>query len=121
MKRLKKKGQAVLYVFWFITAVIIVTIAAVLAPMGVLFNTKMLQAGEDILDKSLDEINAIDDVTVKAAVNDTVLAAKNAGTTNINVNANFFQYSWVIILLITGVITFLQARRLIEVGAGGFV
>lgn len=118
---MKKKGQAVLYVFWFIAAIIIITIAAVLAPMGVLFNTKMLTAGEDILNKAQSDIDGIQDADVQASVNATVAAAKSAAATNINVNANMFQYSWVLILIITGIIVFLQARQLIEVGAGGFI
>ena len=78
-----KKGQAVLFVYFFISAVIIVIIAAVFAPMGVLFNTKMYAAGEDILLKAQDEIDEIDDTTVQGQINDTIDAALDAGTNNI--------------------------------------
>lgn len=118
MKSLKKKAQAVLYIYFILAAVILIAIAAVFAPMGVLFNTKMYTAGEDILQKSLDEINNIQDDEVRASVTATVNAALDAGENNIEVNAGIFQYSWVIILIVTGVIFFLNSRRLIETGQG---
>lgn len=121
MKKQNKKAQAVLYVFFIITAIIIVTIAAVLAPMGVLFNTKMYAAGEAILEDAQPDIDNINDANIRAAVNSSVAAAKQAGSTSITVNSSIFQYSWILILLITGLVVFLQARRLIEVGAGGFI
>jgi hypothetical protein len=116
-----KKGQAVLYVYFIITAIIIVTIAAVLAPMGVRFNAAMYAAGEDILEDSKADIDAIQDNAVRKQVNATVEAALDAGANNIEVNAQIFQYSWVIVLILTAVVVFLNARRLVEVGAGGFI
>lgn len=116
-----KKGQAVLYVYFIITAIIIITIAAVLAPMGVRFNAAMYAAGEDILEDSKADIDSISDNSIRAQVNDTIYAALNAGANNIEVNAQIFQYSWVIVLILTVVVVFLNARRLVEVGAGGFI
>lgn len=116
-----KKGQAVLYVYFFIAAIIIVTIAAVFAPMGVLFNSKMYTAGESIMLKAQDEISGIQDASVRASINETVQQALDAGQNNIEVNAAIFQYGWVFVLILTGLIVFLQTRRLVEVGAGGFV
>lgn len=118
---MNKKAQAVLYVYFMIAAVIIVTIAAVLAPMGVLFNTKMFTAGEDILAMSQDEINDIDNPTIRARVNSTVASAMAAGENNIDVNSAIFQYAWVVVVVLTALIVFLQTRRLIEVGSGGFI
>jgi hypothetical protein len=119
--KISKKAQAVLFVYFFITAVIIVVIAAVLAPMGVLFNTKMYEAGEDILARAQADIDNIQDATVQGQINDTIDAALDAGQNNIDVNAAIFQYGWVFVLILTGLIVFMQTRRLIEVGAGGFI
>lgn len=116
-----KKGQVTLYIYFFITASIIIVLAALLAPIGVLFNTKMFQAGEVIIGDSLDEIDGIQDLTVKASVNATVASAKAAATNNITVNSAMFQYAWVVVLVLTAIIVFLYSRRLIEVGAGGFI
>lgn len=116
-----KKAQATLYIYFIIAAIIIVVIAAVLAPMGVQFNTAMYEAGEEILLDSQPYIDAIDDASVRASINGTVHTALDAGTNNVEVNAAIFQYGWVLVLILTGVVVFLQTRRLIEYGAGGFV
>ncbi len=116
-----KKAQAVLFVYFFISAIIIVTIAAVFAPMGVLFNSKMYAAGDDILARAQADIDDIHDTAVRTQINDTISAAKAAGQNNIDVNASIFQYGWVFVLILTGLIVFLQTRRLIEIGAGGFI
>ena len=116
-----KKGQMVLYVLFFMLAIVIITMAAVMAPMGVLFNSKMYEAGEDILDRAQPSIDSISDSAVRTQINNSISAAKSAGATNININANIFQYSWIPIVFITAIVIFLQARRLIEVGAGGFI
>jgi len=118
---MNKRGQAVLYIYFFIAAIIIVVIAAVLAPMGVLFNSEMYEAGEDIMLKSQDSIADIDNVAVREQINASIQAGLDAGVNNIEVNAAIFQYSWVIVILLTGLIVFMQSRKLIEVGAGGFI
>lgn len=116
-----KKGQAVLYITFFISALIIIVIAAVLAPMGVQFSTVMFTEGESILANAQPDIDAIQDTDIQAAINASVASAKEAGSTNIQVNSAMYQYAWVLVIILAGVIFFLQTRRLIEVGAGGFV
>lgn len=121
MKKLNNKAQAILYVYFFITAVIIVVIAGVLAPMGVMFNAAMYAEGEEILERSRPYINDINDLEVQAQINATVNAALDAGENNIEVNAAIFQYSWVAVLILTSLIVFMQTRRLTEISGGGFV
>lgn len=122
MKKINKKGQISIYVFFMFIAIIIIVIAGVLAPMGVLFNTKMLQAGESILNKSMDEIEGINDPTIRTQINDSVYSAIDASADNIEVNAGLFQYSWLLILGLTGLVVFLFSRRVVEIsGSGGFI
>lgn len=116
-----KRGQVVLYIYFFIAMIILVTIAAVLAPMGVRFNSAMYTAGEGILADAQPDIDAIQDASIRTAINESVTAAKSAGQNNVEVNAAIFQYSWVLVLILIAVILFIQSRRLIEVGRGGFV
>lgn len=118
---MKKKAQVTMYIYFMFMAIIIIVIAAVFAPMGVLFNTKMYEAGEGILLDANDSIADINDATVRARVYAVVNSAYDAGENNIEVNANIFQYSWIIILVLTGIVVYLQTRRLVEVGAGGFI
>jgi len=115
------RGVVAYYLTFFIMAVIIITIAAVLAPMGVLFNTKMYAAGEGILLMANDSIADINDATVREAIYNVTNAAFSASKMNIEVNADIFQYSWVLIICLVGLVIFLFTRRTVEFAGGGFV
>lgn len=114
-----KKGSIAIYMAFIITAVIIVVITAVFAPMGVLFNTKMYAAGEDIMLRANQSIEEINDATVKAAVRSNINNAFAAQENNIAINANLFQYSWVFIIGLSALVVFLYTRRLAEIQGGG--
>lgn len=120
MKFLKgKKGFVWLYVSFMIFAVVIVLIAGVLAPMGVLMNTKFMEAGLDILERTQDDINDINDANIRNSINQSIQDALDAGTENIEVQADIFQYSWIFVVVLGAIIVFLAARRLVEYGYGG--
>lgn len=120
--RKNKKAQVTLYVYFIIAALILVIIAAVLAPMGVQFNSVLYEAGEEIMLDSLPYIEDIDDADVRTQITSTINSALASQQNNIEVNAAIFQYGWVAILILSAIIVFLHTRRLIAVGgAGGFI
>lgn len=117
-----KRGLVWLYVSFMIMAMVIVIIAGVLAPMGVMMNTKFMEAGMDILEMTQDDLNAINDTDVKESINGTINNALDAGVDNIDVQGDIFQYSWIFIIVLAAIIVFLAARRIVEFGGGaGFV
>ena len=119
-----KKGTIGLYITFFILAVLVITIGAVLAPMGVLFNTEMLLAGEDIMMMANDSISSINNETIRNSIQSILSSGMSNVQNNIEVNSDLFQYSWLFVLLITGLVIFIASRRLIETqskGGGGFV
>ena len=123
MKLLKnKRGTIMLYITFIILAVIIITISAVVAPMGVLFNTKMYQVGEQIILDANESISAIDNSTVRTNLQTMFSNALGNTENNIEVNNSIFQYGWIIVLVLTGLVLFIYTRRLVEVGSsGGFI
>lgn len=116
-----KKGQVGIYVTLIFISVIIVILAAVFAPLGVLLNTELYAAGEDILLRANESVAAIGDSEVRGAVYDQIDEAFSAQQNNIDINADFFQYSWVLIVGLTALVVFIFTRRLVEVGGGGFI
>jgi len=116
-----KKGVVGLYISFILFAFVLLTLAAIFAPIGVRFNTEMYKAGENILLQANSSIQDINDTVVKNQIEGIIDSAVTASTTNIEVNADIFQYSWVIFLVLGGIIVFLSARRLVEVGGGGFI
>ncbi len=117
-----KKAQVGLYITWFILAIIIIVITGVLAPMGVLFNTEMLKAGEFILLQANDSIQGIQNASIQASVQDMLDESMAAAENNIEVNSDLFQYSWILVLVVTGLVIFIATRRSVEfTSRGGFV
>lgn len=118
---MNKKGQVSIYVAFIIAAVFIVIISAVFAPMGVKFNTEMYRAGEKILASTNESIAQIQNETIRTEVMSAIHTAQLASVDNIEINADIFQYGWVVIIILVGLIVFLYTRRLTELGAGGLV
>lgn len=122
MKRMNKKGTVMLYITFMILMIIIVLLAAVLAPMGVLFNTKMYEVGEElIIESNNTHVQNINDATVRGEIEDVLNQALASEQNNIEVNAAIFQYGWVFAVVITGLVLFIFARRMVEYGGGGFI
>lgn len=105
-----------LYITFMILALIIVVIAAVFAPMGVLFNTKMYAAGEGIMLKANSTISEINDSNVRSHVYQVINSGLAAQQNNIDVNAAIFQYGWIFLVVISGLVVFIFARRMVEYG-----
>lgn len=116
-----KKAQVSMYFVFIITAIIIIVISAVLAPMGVLFNIKMYEAGENILLQANESISGINDPTVRAAIYNVTESALDAGQTNIEVNSDIFQYGWILVIVLSGIVIFIFTRRTVEYSGGGMV
>lgn len=117
-----KKGVVAYYLTFIIIAVVIITITAILAPMGVMFNTRMYEMGEQILIDNNVTIAAIADVNVRESIYNITGAALAATETNIEVNADLFRYGWALVICLSGFIIFLFTRRSVEyAGAGGFI
>jgi len=114
-----KKGVVSIYLTFMIVSIIIVLIAAAFAPMGVLFNTKMFEAGEDILLRANDSIENIQDPNVKASVTENIGQAIEAADNNIEVNSDIFQYGWILVIGMAALVIFLFTRRLVETSGGG--
>lgn len=117
-----KRGQVTLFLTFMVLAIFIVVLGALFAPMGVLFNEKMYEAGEEImLQANASAIKNINDATVRNSITNVISTGLEQTENNIDVNTTIFQYSWVILLLVTGLVVFLQSRRMVEYGAGGFI
>jgi len=116
-----KKAQVTIYLSGLIAMIIIVLVAGFVAPMGTRFTAEIINAGEQQLLRANESIQSIQNDTIREGVTGTISEAFDAGTTNIEVTTDMFQYLWVIVLAVVSLILFLFTRRIIEVGGGGFV
>lgn len=113
-----KKASLSIYITFMFVAIIIVMIASVFAPMGVLFNTEMYIAGEDIIEQANESISTITDDTVRNSYYDMISSSRNAVDNNVEINSDIFQYSWVFIIILSMIVVFLYTRRLSEINRG---
>ena len=71
-----------------------------------------------------DSISSINNETIRNSIQCILSSGMSNVQNNIEVNSDLFQYSWLFVLLITGLVIFIASRRLIETqskGGGGFV
>lgn len=113
-----RHGTITLFLVFLITAIILVLISAVFAPMGILFTQKMYIAGEGIINRSADDLASISDLSMREAINGSISSAKAATLSNIEVNSALFKYGGIVVLGITALILFLYSRRLVEINSG---
>ena len=116
-----KKASIGMYITFVITAIIIIVITGLIAPMGVMFSTQMYEAGEQILIDNNATIANINNAQVRQSIYNMTDEALGATHTNIEVNSDLFQYAWVIVLVLAGLIVFIYTRQVTEFRAGGFV
>lgn len=119
--KLGKKATVAFYLSFIIISILIITMSAVLAPLGVLFNTKMYLAGQDILKQANSSIESIQDAGMRQAIANVTTAAYMAAETNIEVNNSIYQYGWVLVIALAGLTLFLITRETVEFSRGGFV
>lgn len=115
-----KKSQILIYISWFIVALLIIVITAVLAPAGVMFNTKMYEAGEKIYLKTNSSMN-ISNTEVNARVQNVLNAGFDNLETNIDISGDLFQYGWILLLVISTLSVFIYVLRIKEIQGGGYV
>lgn len=120
-KKNRKRGQISLMLVFFITSLLIVIIAAVLAPLGVQINSEFYAAGESIMLEANHSISQINNTDVKTEIQTTIGDALDSQQTNIEVNSAVFKYGWVFVLILAALVTFLYTRRLVEYGGTGFI
>lgn len=121
---MNRKGSITIYITVFIASVIIIVLASVLAPAGVLLTSEFYSAGEDILLQANDSISNIQDSTVRGTLQNATASALSGAETNISTLTDFYQYSWIIVLVMVGFIGFLFTRAMVErqtLGGGGLI
>lgn len=115
-----KKGQVGFYIAFIILAVIIVVIGALAAPLGARISTEFYAVGVNLLnDTRYNPVASIDDPLIRAQLESTFDSAIDAGETNIEVSTSLFEFSWVFLLIIIGIVFFLLTKQAVPYQRGG--
>lgn len=117
---MNKRGVVSIYLSLIFLVIIIICIAAVVAPLGARFITEMYLAGDQIMRDTNSSIQGIMNSQIREQVQTNLDAAVEAQGHNIDVNIYFFRYSWILVIGLGALVAFIQTRALVEV-SGGFV
>lgn len=113
----RKKGVIALFFAFVIVSIIMIVLFAFAIPLILATNIGLYGAGDDIMDKI--DLGTINDAGIRTAINDSLTTARASTADNVSILSSFFQYSWLIIIVILGLIMFLYSRRIIETQVGG--
>lgn len=120
---MKRKGQLAIFFAFFVFAIIIILMAAVLSPMATRFTTESILAGEMILESTQERALDINDTEIRNSVNASIQGALDNAEDNITINTAIFKYMWVLVVSLGCLIMFLITRSLVEFGksSGGII
>lgn len=107
-----KRGVIGIFLVFVFMACLIVFLFGVATPVLMNWNVEMYSAGERILENA--HIDEIQNETVRAAVQGSFDSALDATEENIEILSYFYQYSWLIIMIVLLLVVFLRSRSLVE-------
>lgn len=102
-----------------LTAIFVVLLAGIFAPMGVQINSIIYESAEDIMLDANTTIQNISNDDVREQLEDMFSSSLAAQQNNIEVNNAIFKYGWILAILLTGLVLFLITRQLVEFRQGG--
>lgn len=117
-KIFKKKGNVTLFIVFLFLATIMILLAAVIVPILIRQSTTFYVIGQGIINDSMQDINNITNVAIRTQINQSLTAAQQSTADNIDILSYIFRYSWVLILIVLGIVGFIATRRQVETGGG---
>ncbi len=102
-----RKGVVGMWLVFIIMSVLLLFLFGFAVPILIEFNTQFYSAGNDIL-------NSINTSTLPAVANESIEAARTSTSQQISALSFFYQYSWLIILIIILFILFMRTRTIVE-------
>ena len=111
-----KPGVAGIFIAFIFISIVLIFLFAVGIPFLMAWNTQMYAAGEQIMsDSSIQSaIDSISDATMKAEIEGIFTVAKSSTADNVSILGFFYQYGWIIIIIITCLMLFMKTRVLVE-------
>lgn len=111
-----KPAVAGIFIAFIFISITLIFLFAVGIPFMIAWNTEMYAAGERIMSSSNIQatIDSIQDASIKAEIEDVFTEAKSSTSTNVSILGFFYQYGWIIIIIITCLMLFMKTRVLVE-------
>jgi cytoskeletal protein RodZ len=108
----QSKGVLGVFMVFVFMAVILVFLAAIGTPFLMATHVEFYKAGEIVLQDI--DVSTIQDVNVRTELNASLESAKSATTQNVSILSSFFQYAWIIIIIVILFVLFMESRVIVE-------
>ena len=113
---INQKGSFSYFMVFIVLAVMLVFLFSIGIPLLTQINTEFYAAGEPMLDTAYANALEVNDATVQAAMLSNIDGQRNSLPDQIEVLSVFFQYGWLIIIVVIVLVLFMASRRSIESG-----
>jgi len=118
---LNKKANLNLYILLTMSGLFIITLVAIILPIGVQFSAEMYKAQESIIDDTKDDISSISDTTIRETTQSYLKTGKETTKDNIKLYSFMFENGGVILLILGLLVLFFYSRTLSEQNLQGGV
>lgn len=115
---MNQKGSFAFFYAFIILSVSLLVLFALGLPLITLILTNLYEAGEPLLQDQNTIANSIDNNAIRIAMQDNIESQINGIPDQIDILTVFYQYGWLIILIIIAVTLFIYARQTVETGIG---
>jgi predicted PurR-regulated permease PerM len=110
----QKKGVVPFFMVFVFLSVVLVFLFAFATPLLIDIQTGMYNAAEIALDDADNWASQINDADVKTQIETTLDTSRDSIPDQIEIMGFFFQYSWVIIILVVLFVIFMMTRTTVE-------
>ena len=124
IRKFCKNDEAVLgfFLIFVFSATMLVFLFSFAIPFLTNFTTSLYVAGDDVIADAETKIDEIQNVTIREQIKSNLQNMQAATQENINYMAFFYQYSWILVIVIITFMLFMLARSIVETkGYGGVV
>ena len=109
-----QRGQISFYLYFVITAVVLLFVFAFIVPFLMTMNTATFRASENLLEMGREQANLIQDGNVRTPLLLVFDDSVDAVVTNVQALGSFFQYTWALVIIGLLLVVFLFTRQNVE-------
>lgn len=113
-KIMNERGVITYAIVFIFLAFILLTVFVFITPVLIEFNAEMYAAGEEILLDANATANEFQNQDIKAQFQDALGSAQQSIPTQVSILAAFFQYAWIIILIVVLMVLYMLTRETVE-------
>lgn len=107
-------GFASFFLVFVLLGTMLLFLFAIACPFLISFSSHTYLMGQEIMENTMDDLEAIENETIREEIIGTINQSQAATAENIDMLSFFFQYGWVLIIVIVSVVMWMLARRTSE-------